>query len=65
MQARLDGELAEKITKFGERLNERDPVTGAPRYGESMTAKVRARYTQCGSAHICNSMVQTIELPAG
>ncbi|CAN0146680.1 unnamed protein product [Ascophyllum nodosum] len=41
-KARLEGELAQKVEKFRKRLNETDPVTGASRYGKSMTAKVTA-----------------------
>ncbi|CAM9867456.1 unnamed protein product, partial [Ectocarpus sp. 8 AP-2014] len=39
---RLEDELSKKVSKFERRLNETDPVSGAPRYGESMTAKVVA-----------------------
>ncbi|CAN0599925.1 unnamed protein product, partial [Ectocarpus sp. 12 AP-2014] len=34
---RLEDELSKKVSKFERRLNETDPVSGAPRYGESMT----------------------------
>lgn len=43
LQERLEDELARKVEKFQKRLSETDPVSGAPRYGESMTAKVRTR----------------------
>ena len=39
-QVRLEDELSKKVAKFEKRLSETDPVSGAPRYGESMTAKV-------------------------
>lgn len=39
-QAQLEDDLASKVAKFEKRLEEKDPVSGAPRYGESMTAKV-------------------------
>lgn len=45
-QARLEDELSKKVAKFEKRLSETDPVSGAPRYGESMTAKVRRRGTK-------------------
>lgn len=38
-QVRLEDELSKKVAKFEKRLSETDPVSGAPRYGESMTAK--------------------------
>lgn len=41
-QTRLENELSQKVLKFEKRLSETDPVSGAPRYGEGMTAKVRA-----------------------
>eukprot|EP01084_Bolivina_argentea_P108787 194434_1 len=36
----LRGPLAEKVKKFERRLQEKDPVTGAPRYGRTMNAKI-------------------------
>lgn len=39
-QKRLENELSQKVSKFEKRLSETDPVSGAPRYGEGMTAKV-------------------------
>lgn len=39
---RLEDELSKKVAKFEKRLSETDPVSGTPRYGESMTAKVEA-----------------------
>lgn len=41
-QVRLEDELSKKVAKFEKRLSETDPVSGAPRYGESMTAKVES-----------------------
>ncbi|CAM9634893.1 unnamed protein product [Scytosiphon promiscuus] len=41
-QVKLEDELSKKVSKFEKRLSEIDPVSGAPRYGESMTAKVIA-----------------------
>lgn len=41
-QTRLENELSQKVSKFEKRLSETDPVSGAPRYGDGMTAKVRA-----------------------
>eukprot|EP00752_Nemacystus_decipiens_P011045 g9813.t1 len=41
-KVRLEDGLSKKVAKFEKRLSETDPVSGAPRYGESMTAKVVA-----------------------
>eukprot|EP00904_Undaria_pinnatifida_P009674 jgi/Undpi1/5837/HiC_scaffold_2.g01111.m1 len=41
-QTRLENELSQKVAKFEKRLSETDPVSGAPRYGDGMTAKVIA-----------------------
>lgn len=51
-QTRLENELSQKVAKFEKRLSETDPVSGAPRYGDGMTAKVRENTTR---------MVQTVQ----
>lgn len=59
-KVRLEDDLSEKVAKFQKRLTETDPVSGAPRYGESMTGKVRK--TEGDGFNIATVMYSRFEL---
>mmetsp|Transcript_24340 Transcript_24340/g.36104 ORF Transcript_24340/g.36104 Transcript_24340/m.36104 type:complete len:344 (-) Transcript_24340:37-1068(-) len=56
IRSSLEGELKTKIEKFRRRLAEKDPITGAPRYGTKTAERVRAL------SELYDQLVAAIEL---